>query len=589
MSSRGSRIIDYAGFKKNGLKNVDMTTFSRRNLIIGKNGSGKTRFLKVLEQEKKQDKTKKETVITLYFPEIQAYYNSGQSKQQEEDLETSSQPIYPFDLLLEHAENSFYDFLKVMENDKADFLDNILSILSMKNTRKSTEAKKVLDELNSLLTEIIGKKIQIDPTGNQMLVAKMKHDRIERLLPLKEALTEFSPGELMLFYLSVFLMIIKQNHSEGVVLIIDEPELHLHPHALVKMIQTLKESKNVVELWIASHSLFLVPLFEFEEIVFIDQDTVCSRNSKMYRELFDSLVGLENINLFEFLKSLDSWQYYQFIVECFCLPKAVGKADTKDEQFCKLLDSIKNRMGGRPLKMLDYGAGKCRIWECMQLLPDADSRKSQLLYTAYEPYPEDNFCGAFKLYTDFSDICKEQQQFQVVVLMNVLHEIEITQWNQTFQNIKSVLADDGILIFIEVLSLAKGEQPYGNNGYLVLQDEQVKLLFDDPHIMNLRVDPNEKSNCWVVTKAQVGNVTKETIAKSVISLEESSLKALMIEYPNRIDRAHGDADEKQKQIAARKYAFLSQQYINAMFARRLLTNGGLEQRALKIPAYLQIK
>ena len=120
-----------------------------------------------------------------------------------------------------------------------------------------------------------------------MLVAKMEHGRIERLLPLKEALTEFSLGELLLFYLSVFLMIIKQNHSEGVVLIIDEPELHLHPHALVKMIQTLKESKNVVELWIASHSLFWVPLFEFEEIVFIDQDTVCNRNSKMYKELFD--------------------------------------------------------------------------------------------------------------------------------------------------------------------------------------------------------------------------------------------------------------------------------------------------------------
>ncbi|MBD5477536.1 MAG: hypothetical protein HDR17_16425 [Lachnospiraceae bacterium] len=73
----GQSKYKFAGFKKNGLKNVDMTAFSRRNLIIGKNGSGKTRFFKVLEQEKKQDKTKKETVITLYFPEIQAFYNSG--------------------------------------------------------------------------------------------------------------------------------------------------------------------------------------------------------------------------------------------------------------------------------------------------------------------------------------------------------------------------------------------------------------------------------------------------------------------------------------------------------------------------------
>ena len=250
--------------------------------------------------------------------------------------------------------------------------------LSMKSSRKKTEAKKVLDELNSLLTEFIGKQVQIDQDGNQILIAKMVHGNIERLLPLKKALLEFPLGELLLFYLSVFLMIIKQDHPEGIVLVIDEPELHLHPHALVKMVQTLKESENVVELWIASHSLFLVPLFAFEEIIFIDQNTVCSRNSKMYKELFDSLVGLENINQFEFLKSIDGWQYYQFIVECFCLPKAVGKADVDDEQFRKLLDSIKNIMGNKPLQMLDYGAGKCRIWECMQLLPDTDARKSQL-------------------------------------------------------------------------------------------------------------------------------------------------------------------------------------------------------------------
>lgn len=557
---KNSQSVEQSAFKKSGLNNVNISAFSGKNLIIGKNGSGKTRFLKVLEQEKMRNKTKKETVITLYFPEIHAFYNSEQSDQQED-------AVCPYDLLLEHAESSFYDFLKVMENDKADFLDDILSVLSMKSTRKKTEAKIVLDELNSLLNEFIGKQIQIEQDGNQIFIYQIEHGKIERLLPLKNALSEFSPGELLLFYLSVFLMVIKQDHPEGIVLIIDEPELHLHPHALVKMIQTLKESENVVELWIASHSLFLVPLFEFEEIIFIDQNTVYSRNSEMYKKLFDSLVGLENINLFEFLKSLDSWQYYQFIVECFCLPKPVGKANAGDEQFRKLLDSIKDKMGNKPIQMLDYGAGKCRIWECMQLLPDADARKSQLVYTAYEPYPEENLSGSFKLYTDFSEIREKGLKFQAVVLMNVLHEIEIMQWAQTFKNIESVLDDNGILIFIEVLSLTKGEQPYGNNGYLVLQDEQVKMLFADAEIRNLRKDTEEKSNCWVLTKTQVGNVTMGTVSDSLHSLERSSYSALRKEYRKRIDYAHGTADDQQKQMAARNYAFLCQEYINAQLAR----------------------
>lgn len=84
---------------------------------------------------------------------------------------------------------------------------------------------------------------------------------------------------------------------------------------------------------------------------------------------------------------MDNWQYYQFIVECFCLPEAVGKVNIKDEQFCKLLAAAKESMGSGPIQMLDYGAGKCRIWECMQLLPDSELGKNNVVYTAYEPYP----------------------------------------------------------------------------------------------------------------------------------------------------------------------------------------------------------
>lgn len=54
-----------------------------------------------------------------------------------------------------------------------------------------------------------------------------------------------------------------------------------------------------------------------------------------------------------------------------------------------------------------------------------------------------------------------------------------------------ILTDDGMLILIEVLSLTKGEQSYDSNGYLILQDEQVGLLFTDSHITSLRVNPNE--------------------------------------------------------------------------------------------------
>ncbi len=62
MFSQGSRITDYSIFQAGGLKNADQVVFARKNLIIGKNGSGKTRFLKALEQEKKTQ-NKKEIAV----------------------------------------------------------------------------------------------------------------------------------------------------------------------------------------------------------------------------------------------------------------------------------------------------------------------------------------------------------------------------------------------------------------------------------------------------------------------------------------------------------------------------------------------
>lgn len=101
---------------------------------------------------------------------------------------------------------------------------------------------------------------------------------------------------------------------------------------------------------------------------------------------------------------------------------------------------------------------------------------------------------------------------------------------QTFQNIYDVLTDDGVLIFLEVLSLTKGEQPYGNNGYLVLQNEQVKILFGNNNIINMKKDPGEKSNCWMITKNQLGSISKQTIKDSIFSLRESSRHALEEEF-----------------------------------------------------------
>lgn len=370
----------------------------------------------------------------------------------------------------------------------------------------------------------------------------------------------------MIFYLCIFLTVIANDVTEKIILIMNEPEAHLHPKTLINFIQTLKDSKHIVELWVASHSLFLVPLFNFQEIIFLDHYHVIKHNSNLYKELYKTLVGLENIDVLEFLKSIDNWQYYRYIAECFCHPKVVGQANVQDPQFLKLMESIELIKNEGILKLLDYGAGEFRIWECLNLVGKSQIDSKKISYTAYEPYPKDNTEQPFQLYTNFDEMLHSREKFDVVVLMNVLHEIEAKDWIDTFQKIESVLSESGILVFLEVFSLNNGEQPYGNNGYLILQDEQVRVLFNNESIQSSPKSLSEKTNCWIIQKAQIQKVIKETVYKSIHDLFKWCDKELREAYEERICLAHTEKNLSKKQQSVRRYAFLSQQYLNAMFA-----------------------
>lgn len=545
-------------FKISGLYDVDFTKYSLQNLIIGKNGSGKTRFLKALEQEKLLKK--KDTVVTLYFPEINAFFNTAHKQPYPEDAD-----YFTVDLLTQDAKLNFGDFLKQAESDNGEFLVSLLKMQLIVNSRAAQKAKKALNNLNQLMADFLEKEIVVDSEQNSINIKRLNTED-QRCKPFQESLMEFSPGELMLFYLCIFLTVIGNETTGKIILIMDEPEAHLHPKTLVKLIQTLKESSKIGELWVASHSLFLVPLFTFREIIFLDHDHVIKHDSMLYKELYESLVGLENIDIFEFLKSIDNWQYYKFIAECFSHPTTVGEANPNDPQFVKLMESISLLQSEKTLKLLDFGAGEFRIWECLNLIGKTELDSNKISYTAYEPYPKTTVDLSFKLYTNFKDIKKAGEKFDVVILMNVLHEIEAKKWEKTFKDIFAILEDNGIVVFLEVHSLNNGEQPYGNNGYLLLQDEQVRILFNNHRILNGPSSLSPKTNCWIIPKEDVKNVTNDTISKSIGALFDWCDKKLREVYKERIETAHSEKNSSAIKQTARQYAFLSQQYLNAKFA-----------------------
>ena len=99
---------DNREFQKLGLKNVQGTRFQRRNLLVGKNGSGKTRFLNALYSEfKSRPPSDAAAVVRLDFSN---FHMSGGT--------ASGKPVKGlFDILILEEKASFFDFLELAEQE----------------------------------------------------------------------------------------------------------------------------------------------------------------------------------------------------------------------------------------------------------------------------------------------------------------------------------------------------------------------------------------------------------------------------------------------------------------------------------------
>ena len=132
-----------------------------------------------------------------------------------------------------------------------------------------------------------------------------------------------------------------------------------------------------------------------------------------------------------------------------------------------------------------------------------------------------SFSGAF--YTCFYDKNIKQfgnshHKFHCIVLMNVLHEVNVLEWSETFIEIYNLLDDGGFLLIFEVHFLLHGEQPWGDNGYLLLGEEQIQQLFLSDTISNVSFNERDKTSFFVIPKESLAKVTPQSIYNAIIAL-----------------------------------------------------------------------
>lgn len=559
--------LDEKHFEKDCIYNVNNISVFKNNVIVGENGAGKTRFLKSLQNFRLSTRDDA-IIITLFFP------NNNPIEPNKKVNSNNGEFIYDILKNGDDIESTCVDFLHYIDNaeDKYTFIEDFFTNINIRAYKTQENAKKSLDKINKTFRKLLDR--EFIKKGNNINVVKYSRQDEVRTCTLDTAFIEpeMSPGESVLVYFMILLYYISYASNKKMIVIIDEPENHIHPQKLIQLITSLIDFDKISELWIATHSFYVLPLFEFENIILIDNNKICKRSSELYKKAFYSLIGQENENIIEFISSLDYWEYYQFITECFCCPETINNSNIKDEQFVKLLTSLNKLSNMNPLEILDYGAGKCRLWNCFkEFYKDQPKEMGKALkYTAYDPDPPLDFFPDEKiLYIRAEELLENfKNKYDVVILMNVLHEISILDWTKIFRNIYNLLNNNGILIMVEATSLTRGEQPYCNNGFLVLGDNQVEILFNN--FYKGEFINGDKSGMWIIEKKDINNINIQKIRECIKSLLNDTENDLKDAFNSKVNDIKKSVKEIN-QLSARKYAFLSQQYINAKFALDLIT------------------
>lgn len=486
--------------------------FSNINIVIGKNGSGKTRFLNAL---KKLYKLSSINVVYGYFPEISF---EKKSKTKNGDLPDNSL----IDSIIDN-EIEFEDFFKEIQTQNGTFFNELMTASSNRQKRRNDLIFKSIEETFFRLT---GYEIKQD--GKDIILSQNGKDEA-----LKTVLKRLSPGELILFYFSIFISL---QTGKKKVIIMDEPEGHLHTQAILEFLRLLKQTECFSDLWIASHSLFTIPEFEFENIVYIENGAIINRNSILYQKMLENMIGENYLSINRFFTSLEQWAYSEFIDECFEEPAVIDTVNPKDEQVELFVEFLKSKPS---LKVLDFGAGKARLGRSY-----FRGENSKITYEVYDPERKDQTYG-FKFFDSPRNI--PSRHYECVVLMNVLHEIEPTSWRSVFTTIRRVLKDDGYLLFVETSVLNKGEMPT-KTGFIVLGKEELQKLFGNSEgVFEIKIKDNQKSVCYAVPRNNLTGITLDTVFDTIGLLKENTYSNL----------------KKERKTGGRRYAFYTQLYINA--------------------------
>lgn len=546
---------------------IDSLDKNGKNLLIGENGAGKTRLLQSIEEYYNEELKKAENNIVLFPIYCSKMDISTPEKDEKKWTENEHDDVRQGIIWQTEPKE------KILDINEETFLQLIRHVKTVPEKRKEL----ALEIINSCLKDFLNKEIIIK---DDLMITRSDGTSVKLL----DEWDFLSPGERIIILLSLLIEYLDQMNDfidkKDVIILLDEPELHLHPKVMLLIVERLIKyfSKGISKdnphshLFIASHSVFLIPVFDFNEQIYMKSGKILRKDSKMYSRLYGDLIGLENKengkvkNLFDFLGSVYQWEYNSYISECFREPVQVEKVNSEDIQTIPLLHKViyeKIKEKG-VIYILDYGCGKvARIGRNIAMHYKLEGRieesKKMLKYFAYDKYNINDLIETFKNSDEIpflGEIIEDEDAlkkmtFDVILLFNVLHEMSVDEWEKEINLLLNLLKDDGLIVFSERKTLSIGEKPYGKSGFLVFSDDEIKTMFDSCYVEKIS-DMDDPVISTIIRKGpQSSKITYNTIVKS--------LENLVV----RMDSDINAVLENKKDLSPRNYAFYCQQYFNA--------------------------
>lgn len=512
---------------RNGLLPNRMTRLGNLVLIAGRNGSGKSRLLTCINELSRarpfgQDISNLQNNINHYktvitanpydpgMPSLQHNLNEAEERLkhleyiQVTDQSKSIQIVdfVPKDLQLvdcndltknqiDEAANSLkspgtFSLSRGTLSSIQFIQDRWWNVIHPSSEMPNEEKQKIVtdyERLKDIIYKIIGAKLSRDSDGN----ATLFNFRLGR--------AHLSDGQKVLLQLCVAIHAQKVDLKD-VIIMMDEPENHLHPSALIDVIKQIQASVTEGQIWIATHSIPLLSAFDPSLIWYMNEGSISYAGRSPESVLRGLLGDDEQISkLSSFLTLPAQFASNQFAFECLLSPQVLMTPSTDDQTtqirtiLAKLLDSVNS------LSVLDYGAGKGRLLDNIyfsEAINDRDLLPHWLNYVAFDVSRDDEaLCRSTieraygsslrRYYNRSNDIRSDfnDGSFDIVVMCNVLHEIPPSAWVEVLGStglIYQLLKEAGHLLIVEDCQLPVGEKAH-KHGFIVLKRLQIMKLF----------------------------------------------------------------------------------------------------------------